>query len=40
MAKYGLGESSAIEDAFSDSPELVSSFNSSEERLESFENTK
>ena len=40
MATYGLGKSSPIEDVFSDSPESVSSFNSSEERLDSFENLK
>ena len=40
MATYGLGKSSPIEDVFSDSPESVSSFNSSEERLNSFENIK
>ena len=40
MATYGLGKSSPIEDVFSDSPESVSSFNSSEERLNSFENLK
>jgi hypothetical protein len=40
MAKYGLGESSAIEDVFSDSPESVSSFMSSEERLNQFEKGK
>ena len=40
MATYGLGKSSPIEDVFSDSPESVSSFNSSQERLDSFENLK